>query len=228
MRRGTHRALLYKRPAAAPGGATFAYLAGASALAGASGGNTGGNLIDTTGAGLLVASLCYYAGGSVTDFGDDKSNTWTMLTEAANGVAACRVYYTVPSSVGASSQVYCAGTGIFATLVFAAFSGGAASPADQQSQNSGTSSSSATSSSITPGFNNELVIAACCNGGTAGANSINESFTIIDAARFGDSTNYLGGAAAYKIQTTAAAAAPTWTLSSAQDWATKMASFKAS
>ena len=212
------------QPIVAAGG-PFTFVASVSAQPFASGGGTTTG-INTTGAGLLICVTSYFSGATGVTMADSKSNTWTPLTAATSANTKCNVYYSVPTSVGASHTASFTGSSLFPTFYFAAFAFGAASPADQQSTNNG-SSTSATSTSITPSVDNELVIAGVgTNANGAAITAPGGSFTTINSTLAASSGNAIGGGAAYWIQTTASAASPTWTVASSSDWTTKMASFK--
>jgi hypothetical protein len=211
------------------GGGTFSFLAGSTNVPfGANGGNS--NAINTTGAGLLILGVSYYTGGSGLTISDSKSNTWNSLTATTGGGnAKCIIYYSVPTSVGTGHTASLTGTSIYTAQTFAAFSGGAASPADQQSENNGASGTSATSTSITPSVGSELVITFVGNDAdTIGASSVSGGFTIVDVTQMASSGNNMGGGMAYLIQTAAVAANPTWTLGGSSGWTVKMGSFKVS
>jgi hypothetical protein len=207
------------------GGGPFSFISGVStSVANGSGGSSGS--INTTGAGLLVAVANYFSGASGLTFADSKGNTWTPLTAVSTTNTRCNIYYSVPTSVGTGHTISLTGSNVFPTLVFSAFAFGAASPADQQSSANGTGTSGA-GSSITPGFANELVISGLStNGDGVSISGIDGGFTVIDATRPASSGLYIGGAGAYLIQTTATAAAPTWSFGASQEWGVKMASFK--
>lgn len=213
-----------------PAAGTFSLLSSVTDFAGTSF-NPSGNAtgaIDTTGAGLLVFGAAYFPTATGLTVADSKGNSWTALTVTNISNAAFNIWYSVPTSVGTGHTVSLTGTNVYATRYFAAFSGGAASPADQQSGTTGTSTTP-TGSSITPGFSNELVVSGVAvNTNSLTVSAINGGFTIIGSTFPGNSGNYIGGGMAYLIQTTPAAAAPAWTISSSSQWAVKMASFKVS
>lgn len=225
--------ILIRRPPArvvAAGGGTFSFISGVSTITGGSGGGATA-AIDTTGAGLLIAVTNFYFAASGMTVTDNKSNSWTALTSSVGSASGCNIWYSVPTSVGSGHTASLGGTNVFGACIFAAFSGGAATPFDQEAQQSGTAPGAGTIStaSITPGFNNELVIF----GGSAAEDTSSlvtpsGGFTIIDNAEAGVSGVNVSGSAAYLIQTSAAAANPTWTINGNFNWATKLASFKVS
>lgn len=192
-------------------------------------GSAGGAItpsIDTTGAKLIVACIDGFTGGG-DSFTDSKSNTWVGLTYTNTGTVGTRIYYcTNPSSVG-SGHTFTTNAA-FSSICVACFSGvlTASSPFDQQNTHSATSGSTIASGSVTPTQDNELLIAAF-GGDATGTNSINGGFTITDQRPFIGGTCY-GCSLAYLIQTSAAAANPTWTLGSAiTQGGAAIASFKA-
>jgi hypothetical protein len=183
--------------------------------------------IDTTGANLLVAVLVSSNGSGAYVSADSKSNTWTALTARTQASGSqVQMYYCVPSpaQVGSGHTVtFQALMGFYASGYFAAFSGSAAAPFDIQ--NGATNTSAAMSpGSITPAFSDELVISGISMH-LSSAPTVDASMTVLDSNGF-LSGNYFGGGIAYKIQTTAAAINPVWTMSSSDKTACVIASFK--
>lgn len=199
----------------------FAYLGGASA--GSTGASTGATTtgFDTTGANLIVVALSF-DGGSTPTLSDSKGNTWTALTLGA-GSPRARLYYCQAPSVGSGHTFSISGTNTFGSVNVQAFSGAIVSPFDVENTAAGTSTSPQ-AGSITPGFNNELVVAATATG-NGNINSIDGGFTSTNPVNYLASNHY-GIGIAYLIQTTAAAANPTWTLSVSGGWAARIASFR--
>jgi hypothetical protein len=100
---------------------------------------------------------------------------------------------------------------------------------DQTSINESQTGTSPSGSSITPTQANELVICGVVSTANSNpASSIDGGFSIIDDSVSAVGGQYQGATAAYLIQTSAAAAAPTWTFSSSDGYGVKMASFKVS
>jgi hypothetical protein len=207
----------------------FTFISGVTtANAGTGGGASGA--INTTGAGLLILVSHYYFPATGFSVSDSKGgNTWTRLTSNAGTVTGCDIWYCVPTNVGTGHTASITGSNMYAAITFAAFANGAASPLDQQSGVSGGPSTTVTSSSITPLFSNELVIAAV-SASVSGTtiSSPTGGFTLVAPTVPPASGSNMGGGVAYLIQTTAAAAAPQWTLSGASEWSATMASFKVS
>lgn len=169
--------------------------------------------LDTTGATLLVVVLAYYSGDPPT-LTDNKGNTWTPLTEYTTGFdVANRIYYCANPTVGAGHTF--TGTSVSFGLIFLAvssFSGvSTTSPFDVQNGNQTTSIvSSISTGSVTPSEDNELVIIGVGSSATLGPYTANGGFTVVQYNVNSYPTNY-GGGLGYLIQTTAAAANPTWT-----------------
>jgi hypothetical protein len=110
-------------------------------------------------------------------------------------------------------------------FVVAAFSGViASSPFDVENGTGSSSASSLQPGSIMPSQNNKLVIAAVASGNNGSPFSINGGFTKNEDEP--GAGNTFDVAMAYLIQTSAAAANPTWTASATVDIAAAIASFK--
>lgn len=196
----------------------------------ASGGSSDGGAVlvgpvDTTGADFFVMVVADYEGGPARTVSDNKGNTWNPLTDVAVvGDTRARLYWSKPTSVGSGHTFQ--DISDFCSIVVAAFSGVHATPADVEATGTGSSSTASAGAGITPTQNNELVIAAVGIGGGS-VSSINSGFTIVDSVAYGGGTHY-GVSLAYKIQTSAAAVDPDWTLSGSSAWAAAIASFKSS
>lgn len=182
--------------------------------------------IDTTGADLLVAVLVSNNGSGGNLSSDSKANTWTALTAKTQASGSqVQIYFCSPGSkVGSGHTVtFQASSSFYASGYFAAFSGSAASPFDLEA---GATATGATMSpgSITPAFGNELVISGVSMHLTA-APTVDASMTVLDSNGFLGG-NYFGGGMAYKIQTTAVAINPVWTMSGSDKVSCVIASFK--
>lgn len=189
---------------------------------GANGGST--TAIDTTGADLLVLVVHEYSGGSHSTPSDSKSNTWTGLTVRDNGsLTRTRIYYAKNPTVGSGHTFTYSASGSFPLIQVLAFSGADLSaPFDQENGTTG-SSASAAPGSVTPGVDNEALVAAVCNNG--GITAVGSSFTLELNMNTVAGVN-MGGATAYKVQTSAGAENPAFTLS-ASPWSAVIATFKA-
>lgn len=211
----------------------IAFVAGATAGSVGAIDDTTTGQIDTTGANLLVVVGTYYglAGTPVsTDINDSKANTWSVGTEyeTVGANSGIRIWYSVPTSVG-SGHTFTFDADVaraqYVSITVAAFSGAAASPFDQQNGNNGGGAATIQPGSVTPSENNCVVITGVVTGGSATIDSINGGFTISNTTQYSNGV-HLGGSLAYLIQTTAAAANPTWTLSASADCAAAIMSFK--
>ena len=180
--------------------------------------------IDTTGADLLVLALASHYPSS-PDY-DSKGNLsgWTALIGQGSD-PTCRLWYCVPSSVGSGHYVRLNGGSCYGTCYFAAFSG-ANQTAPFDNENGATSTGTTISpGSITPSMSNELVISAVAGPGGGLLPGIDSSMTLL-AANLSSDGYYRSCGWAYKIQTTPAAINPIWTVSSSQNQASVIASFK--
>ena len=176
--------------------------------------------VDTTGANLIVI---FIAGGSDITPTDNKSNTYTGLTIHSQGGDDSRLWYCYNPTVGTDhtfKQIWS-----YECLFAAAFSGVAASPFDQENGSNTAGATSLQPGSITPSEDNCLVVTGLMAGSTNSSHSVNDGFTITDSINGVNGVNY-GGAMAYLIQTTAAAANPTHSWTSSVVAALSIASFK--
>lgn len=182
--------------------------------------------IDTTGASLLVVGVSSYGppSGSAT-ISDSKSNTWTLLTLYAGVDYGIQVYYATNPSVGSGHTVTTGGGLSFPGLVFSAFSGvDTASPFDVENGNSAIASTNQ-AGTVTPSNANSLVIsAAAIRQSGMLPTSIDGGFTILDQ---GGGVSGIAVGMAYLIQTSIAAADPTWTFSASNASSITSAVFKA-
>lgn len=202
----------------------FAHIASATTAYGESGGTSG--LINSTGATLGVIVIGYYVGGTPS-VSDSKGNTWTPRTAySGTGEPAIRIYYSALTSVGASHTFTVSGSGIYAAICASVFSGGTV-----YGQESGSTANAATKQpgSITPAENNELLISGVIsNDGTESQPTfgVDGGFAKTHNQLY-FSSNCYAVAMGYLIQTTAAAANPTWSWGGgAHDVAANMATFK--
>jgi hypothetical protein len=188
---------------------------------GGSGGTTAG--IDTTGASLLVCAIFANNGGTITP-SDSNGNTWTLVTSNSDFF---KVYRVQNPTVGAGHTFTITGNHSPAAI-FAAFSGAHTSSVDDlSSDNDGIFSSSLQPGSITPSGNNFLVVTACATLDQTNTPAVTAPFSsnVIDAFP-ASSGNYIGGALAYEIQTTATARNPTWSNLNGNSLGASIASFE--
>jgi len=183
--------------------------------------------ITTTGADLLVVVVAYTTAGGLPAVSDSKSNSWTGLTAQTSGAIGTQIFYSIPSSVGASHTFTVATSGTN-TISAMAFSGANATQGTPQESGAATGSgTSLAPGSVTPSEDNELVIL----GVTMGAEeddtfAIDSGFTVAEFNSFVSGTNY-GSGAGYKVQTTAAAVNPSASWTTAVLATARMATFKA-
>lgn len=212
--------LLVKLPGRSP---TFSFINSVSAGSSDNGTFSTGTM-DTTGAGLLIVGLSDYQLGTPV-LSDSKTNSWNVLTAySVSSDARSRIYWSIPTSVGASHSVTLTGTVFYGSGTFAAFGGGSVSPFDVEAGGTGTSVNPSAGAGITPTLSHELLVAnVCFDGGTA--SSIGGGFTMLTPTAYASSAHY-GNCLAYLIQTGIAAADPDWTLSGSTVWAASIAAFK--
>lgn len=170
--------------------------------------------IDTTGATLLVVGAG--AGTSIGSIADSKSNSWTAGAAVTNTLITQIWHVINPTSVG-SGHTFTVNTqaSSFPAICVLALSG-ADTAASRDQQNTGTAAAGTTvqPGSVTPTADNEIVITAAHVTVTGETVSIDGGFNISDQVTAGG-PNY-GVALAYLIQTSLAAANPTWTFSTTE------------
>lgn len=190
---------------------------------GAQGSSTTTPAIDTTGANLIVVSIGTFGGFALSD---SKSNTWTQLTTRTGGSFATKIYYCLTPTVG-SGHTFTLSSG-FPTVCVTAWSGAATSSVfDVENGAGSTAVTSIVTGSVTPANANSLVIASIgAADSSTGPVAISGGFTISDQG-FGNTGVTESGAQAYLIQTSAAAANPTWSGFSSSDAGAAIAVFKA-
>lgn len=180
--------------------------------------------IDTTGYDLIVIGITstVNAPGTPTD---SKSNTWTALTRIDGSVDA-QFWYCINPTVGSGHTFSTSTSGSYPSIFVLAISGAAAAGFDQQN-GSTTTATTIQPGSITPSEDNELIVTLCTNDDVSNTLSINGGFTIAQQA-VTVAFQAEGGGLAYLIQTTLAAANPTWSWGgSSEAVSTVIASFKA-
>lgn len=183
------------------GGGGFAVVA--HAIKGGIGATSTG--VDTTGANLLIVLIGALTFNTVNSVTDSKGNTWTAGPTLTGGTVDIFVYYCYGATVGTSHTVTVTmNASSQASFEFVALSGATtSSPVDQSSTSGGPQPGS-----ITPTVDNEIVITvAACQVGGADVTAVDGGFTVLDHQAW---NNYVAFSAAYLIQTTAAAANPTW------------------
>ena len=181
--------------------------------------------IDTTGADFIVIGLAVDDGYNDTPT-DSKSNTWTQVANTyTNTNVRVRMWYSVPTSVG-SAHTFTAPSSPIGTIFVVAFSGVAQTTPEDQISGANAFASTLKPGSITPTEDNELIVSIFGINSAGAPMSIDAGFTETDEQEFDSGVSY-GGAAAYLVQTTAAAADPTWTRTNTNGMAAIQVSFKA-
>lgn len=190
------------------------------------GANNGGTspAIDTTGSTLLVCgtSISHLSTSVVSD---SKSNTWIALTRKDTSTSqTSQIFYCFTPTVGTNHTFTIGPAGGFETMCIATFSGLTAFDKQSGNVNDGVAST-IKPGALTPTAINSLVITAVGMTTLAGAASIDGGFIISDQIPF-NSGLYFGTGLAYILQTSIAAADPTWTVPSSTNQAATMAVFK--
>lgn len=183
--------------------------------------------IDTTGATLLVFVIS--DGGSAT-ISDSKGNSWGTANIGPSGGsrAQSRIFSVKSPTVGTGHTFTASSTGAGPSIEILAFSGTDTSAnVDQTNSASAVSAANLAPGSITPSVNNEVVVTGFAYDPGLSASITNDSnFTITDVNQ-GAGGQAWAGAAAYSIQTTAAAVNPNWSTGAGSADGATIASFKA-
>lgn len=206
----------------------IAFVSGTNVSAGGASPTTSG--VDTTGANFIAVAIGWFNSGQLTtapSVTDNKSNTFTSLTVRNTGSNLGTVLYYCKSPTVGSGHTFTLNSVALSTICAASFSGvDTSSPFDLENGAGNASAASIQPGSITPSANNEIVITSVCSG-LIDPFSINGGFSIAQQSGNGGNTFFPSGLA-YLIQTSAAAANPTWTSTSGPDqMAAAIASFKA-
>jgi len=206
----------------AAGASAYAFI-GQVVTAGNNGTVTSGAL-NTTGATFLSVIVVHYGGtpGALTD---SLSNAWNARTTYGSGNYFVTQYWSRPTSVGVGHTFSVASVvDTYPCIAVMAFSGGSALPYDTENGVANASYTTIQSGSITPSQNNCLVIAGQCWSSSTTC-AINGGFSSPQFVKNAVGNIYVGQS--YLIQTTAAAANPTWTVNQAvNSGAANIASFK--
>jgi hypothetical protein len=186
--------------------------------------------IDTTGANLLLIYIADRSASSAGVPSDSKGNSYTGLTARTNTTNARGRWFYATGSPTVGSGHTATDTGDFGTITFMAFSGAhATAPFDVENGAAADSSgASINAGSITPNQNDSLVVIGLTEGNTPGGGgpSIDGGFSTPVYTTFAAGSSARGAAISYLIQTSAAAANPTWTVSGVTEYATAIAAFK--
>lgn len=164
--------------------------------------------IDSTGANLLVVSLSIWKGRSAYSFSDNKSNTWTALTEYGSINPQTKQWYCLnPSSVGTSHSISITGAGGGApALAIHAFSGAGAFGSEGGNNANSTSVDTA---SLTPASDGAVLVAVVSYPNTSAGHSGGGTYT--GFSNLNVTGNAMGIATSYYIQPTAGAIYETFT-----------------
>jgi hypothetical protein len=182
---------------------------------------------DSTGANLLVVNVANTASTSLVVSDNKSGGNLNALTASVSDIfnRISRLYWVIMTG-GTGHTITVTGTDENIGLTWAYFSGVHASPIGG-TEGAGTAGfgTSFAISSVTPSENDCLVVAGMMND-TAPGHAINGGFTMHQALQ-GSAGVYLGSAIASLIQTTAAAAGPTWSWTGDQNASGSSAWFKA-
>lgn len=186
--------------------------------------------VDTTGASFIGVVVADLGNATVTSLTDSKGNTWTARTAYPVTNSRTRIYYCANPTVGTGhtfTATSTSGTSFPALAIIALSVTDTSAPYDVENGNAAVNVANIAPGSITPSANNEIVIAGMSTVTAQSGLSVNGGFTLLENVAF-LSSNHVSCQLAYLIQTTAAAANPTfsWTLSSANS-SVAIASFKA-
>lgn len=176
--------------------------------------------IDTTGASLIVVGICTY--GQPYTLADSQTNTWQALTQYNNGVQQAQLFKCLTPITNAAQTFTVTHTASapYPSIYVACFSG--ITSYDQESGTYNAGSATLQPGSITPPSANALLVTLVSGNETT--SSIDGGFIKTDGnALVG--ANAVQGAMAYLIQTSPAAANPTWTLNGSAGISAAMASF---
>lgn len=185
-------------------------------------GTTGG--ITTTGANLIVVGLSGHSGNNTTTLTDSLSNTWVLIPvplgstfDSTDSLSIQGFYCANPTvGVGHTFTVGTAGANIAMTVAAYSAGGALAGPQGAYSFKNTLTPAVTTFSAgyVVPDYDNSLVVALALWSAT-GTATIDSGFTITDANTAASGT-IAGCGQAYLVQTTAAAASPTWTIPSGE------------
>lgn len=215
---------------ASPAQAAYALIGTGVTVGSAAGGTVTTGTYNTTGANFVSCVVSEFASAGSTAVTDSLNGAtgWNARTTYNGGSQRITIWYNQSGSFG--SETFTAtvtGASTFPSISCLAFSGSTATPFDVENGATTVSSTTVQSGSITPGAANELVIAALSMG------TANSSITIDGGFSTPLTTNFTGGqcegvGVSYLIQTSAAAANPTWTMGNNSALDASIASFKSS
>ncbi len=187
---------------------------------------------NTTGANFLVALVVDHSSGGGGTAGDNKGNTgWVGLTvpTLANS-SRTRIYYRTNSpTVGADHRFKFTGTGVYSTVVFAAFSGVHATAPFVTGEENGASTGSSTTISagvVVASTDDSLFITGLGLDIEDNGISINQSFSTPVGVEKATALTPRGGYMAYRIAVGPLITNPTWTSTDNNAMTAVMAAFK--
>ena len=171
---------------------------------------------DTTGADLLIVSLCQYANPvSASDIVDSKGNTYTeAIKQLSTGgpPQGAGLFYCTSPVVGSDHNVHSL-NGDFGSIGFVALSGSGGSPLDATAVAVTASGTTLAPGSVTPSKSGEFCLAfySVDTNNPVTFSSVDSGFTILDS--YTQVSPGFGFALAYLKQRTAGAVNPVLTLS---------------
>lgn len=147
---------------------------------------------------------------------DSKGNNWTLVRDHNGGFdLKCYLYRSdTPATVGSGHTITVSNTGAKIAIAVEGMAGGATSSIDDQENSNGALfSQTLQPGSITPSEDNTVVITGImASDNDREPTSINGGFTVAASSASTGENLSINIGIAYLIQTTAAAANPTWTL----------------
>jgi|SRR5215472_1458018 len=164
--------------------------------------------VNCTGATMAVVIINTFTSPAVNPQPSDTSgSTYVQIGTQVGDSSHNSVAIWWTNVTGTTSFHWTANAIAFGAIEGACFSDGSApSTVDQNSE----TGNSATPGSVTPGVNNELLVTGYSPPqSSSGTPTVGSSFIVTDAFAFNTSGG-IGGAMAYKIQTTAGAENPAW------------------
>lgn len=181
--------------------------------------------VNSSTANLAIVSISWYSGiEDPSTPTDSKSNTYTPLTKRTGTDQSNRLYYCLGPTVGSGHTVTVGSpTGnVYCVVEVMFFTGDASWVFDTENGAGATAVTSKQPGSITPTANGAIVVSGI-GSGLATSFTVNGSFVAETLDTSGGA--HVGGGAAYLIQTSAAAANPTWSWTNSGNAAASIASF---
>jgi hypothetical protein len=177
--------------------------------------------IDTTGCTLFVVTIFgVVVAGTLSD---SASNTWTEVSSADPTTRTSKVFYVASPTTSATHTFTYTASSVFGSIIVSGYSGTHTSPLDDQATNSNDSAASLQAGQVDPTEDDELIV-ACSGFGASVSQSIDGGFTI--RQQTATDGNGVGAAIADLIQTSAAAANPTWSYNSSTPSSATILTFK--